>query len=329
MTAAWEGHAARPTVDRPRAGLRVAAVLSVVAAVGAGVALAWTAGPHTPEGAGPVVVATLRALTVLTACGTVGSLVAGVLVTPPGRRGTRHAHLRAAASWAVAWTASSVLWAAGTLAVAASTGQVLHAAPGQDVDVLGNAVRTGVVVAWAASVVAVLVRGGSARAARFALPVGLAGVTAMVLTGHSVHEDNRLVAVAAVALHVIAVTVWVGGLLALLVRGARVALSPRELRRFSRLALVCYLVVGGSGAANLAARSGLADLLDSGAYLLLLGTKLLLFVLLGIAGAVHRARTIRRVAAGRPQPFLLVAAGELLLMAAAAGFAVVLATTSS
>lgn len=331
MSATWQEPRAAVAAVLPHGRMRVVGALGVVAAVSAGVALAWTAGTHTAEGAGPVVVAVMRAVTVLTACGTVGALAAGLLVAPPGPSGSlaREAHLASAASWAVAWAAASVVWAAATLGVASLTGQVLHAAPGQDADVLGNVVRTGVVTAWAASVVAVLIRGGSARAARISLLVALAGVGAMVLAGHSVHEDNRVAAVTAVALHVGAVTVWVGGLLAIALRAARVAPSAVELRRFSLLALGCYLVVGGSGLANLVARLGIADLLASGGYLTLLAAKVALFVVLGLAGAVHRTSTIRRVEAGRSQPFLLVVAGELLLMAAAAGFAVVLATTSS
>lgn len=329
MSAAWEEPRAPVAPALPRARVRVIGTLAVVAAVSAGVGVAWTSGPHSAEGVGPVVVAALRAGAVLTACGTVGSLVAGVLVTPAGDRGARQAHLVAARSWALAWAATAVFWAAATLAVAAATGQVLHAAPGQDADVLGNVVRTGVVTAWAAGVVAVLVHGSSPRSARLAVPVALAGVVAMVLAGHSVHEDNRVAAVTAVALHVAAVTVWVGALLAVALRAVRVAPTSQELRRFSLLALGCYLVVGASGAANLAARLGLADLLGSGAYLTLLVTKVVLFVLLGLAGAAHRTWTIRAVEAGRPQPFLLVVAAELLLMAAAAGFAVVLAGTSS
>jgi putative copper export protein len=275
----------------------------------------------------------LRVVSVVAACGTVGSLAVALVVVPtwhqPSCTGGPTGHLRSATRWAVLWAAASLLWAALTLAGPVAAGHVVHPAPGDDGTILADVARTAVITAWAASVVTVLGRNGSQRSARAAFVVALAGVVGMVLSGHSIHAENWVWAVSSMALHVSGAAVWVGGLLALAMQSVSTPPSAAEVRRFSGLALGCYLVVGASGVANLASRLTPAELLDSGAYVALLGAKTAVFVALGLAGAAHRARTVRSLAAGRPRAFLLLVVVELLLMATAAGFAVALAGTGA
>src|SRR6202012_1722423 len=80
------------------------------------------------------------------------------------------------------------------------------------------------------------------------------------LTGHSAASGQHELAIASLMVHVVCASLWVGGLLALLV----VTLLPsaagetREdqqalglgLARFSHLALVCWIGVGISGVVN-------------------------------------------------------------------------------
>ena len=49
--------------------------------------------------------------------------------------------------------------------------------------------------------------------------------------------------------------------------------------------------------------------------------------MLGVMGHLHRRRSLRAVAAGRPRAFLVLAVVELVLMAGAAGLAVGLSHT--
>lgn len=153
------------------------------------------------------------------------------------------------------------------------------------------------------------------------------------LTGHSSSAANHSVAITSLAMHVIALALWVGGLGAVGVyvwwaREHGPGLPAVVAGRFSRLALWCYVAVGVSGLANAVSRlPAPADLLIS-AYGRLLIAKIVLFVLLGLIGRWHRDRTIADLGVGRPRAFLRLAAAEIAVMAAATGIAVGLARTA-
>ncbi|WP_370517469.1 cytochrome c oxidase assembly protein [Pseudactinotalea sp. HY160] len=96
--------------------------------------------------------------------------------------------------------------------------------------------------------------------------------------------------------------------------------------RFSTIAAWCYVGVAVSGIANAVLRLG--DLSGLGTtYGSLLIAKIVAFGLLGFAGAWHRRSTIAALAE-RPRAFWRLAGGELFVMAAAMGLAVVLASTA-
>lgn len=271
----------------------------------------------------------LRVLGYVAASGTVGSLVLVLLTNPAegGAEDPRTAALTFSASvWATAWAASSVVTAATTLVRSELESAVLHA-PANGSSVLDGVVVASVLTALAAGVVAALTHGGRAGRVPAAYLLALGALAGLVLTGHSAGADNWGWALLSLALHVGAVTLWFGGLLALVTQVAVEPPTAGQLRQFSSVALGAFVGVVLSGVGNVLSRMSLAQLLDSGAYVLLLGVKVGLLVLLGLAGLGHRTRSIRKVEQGSPRAFWLLVAGELVLLAVAVGFAVVLART--
>ncbi|MBF8190869.1 bifunctional copper resistance protein CopD/cytochrome c oxidase assembly protein [Nonomuraea sp. K274] len=148
------------------------------------------------------------------------------------------------------------------------------------------------------------------------------------LTGHISSSPNHDLATSSVALHLLALALWVGGLAVLVVHALR---GQPQLEtaagRFSRMALWCYAGVGLSGVFSLVARLGAVSDLWTSEYGLLAVAKIVAFVLLGYAGYWHRQRTLADLGAGRPRAFTRLAGGEMLLMAATVGLAVALSRT--
>ncbi|MGZ5398408.1 MAG: copper resistance D family protein [Nocardioides sp.] len=255
--------------------------------------------------------AILRALAVLCACGTVGALVVGLVVLPAGAGPTgRSADLgrltRAAARWALAWTALSVCSAVLLLVQSVETEDGAAA----------QSVRSLILTAWAAGTVATLtLRGAPRRWGWVALLVSVAALVPAVLDGHAWHADARAAAVVSLFLHVVAVTVWVGGLLALVVHAAPAAQrDPQLLRRFSSVALLAFVVVAATGVVNLMSRLTWAELSASGPYATLVAAKVAAFAIVGAIGLAHRRRTLRAMESGDPRPFVVLVAAEITLL---------------
>ena len=87
----------------------------------------------------------------------------------------------------------------------------------------------------------------------------------LALTGHSSAGGSHDLATNSLLIHLLAAALWAGGLLALLVHamrgGAHTALAAR---RFSAIALWCFVAMGLSGVVNALVRIQLTDLLHSG-----------------------------------------------------------------
>ncbi|MEV5556534.1 cytochrome c oxidase assembly protein [Nonomuraea wenchangensis] len=148
------------------------------------------------------------------------------------------------------------------------------------------------------------------------------------LTGHTSSSPNHDLATSSVALHMLALALWVGGLIVL--AGHAVRREPQldvAAARFSRMALWCYAGVGLSGVFALVARLGALSDLWTDEYGLLAVAKIVAFVLLGYVGYWHRQRTLTRLQAGEPGAFARLAGGETLLMLATVGLAVALSRT--
>ncbi|KAA9395371.1 copper resistance protein CopD [Kocuria coralli] len=185
-------------------------------------------------------------------------------------------------------------------------------------------------------------------------------LVAMALSGHSAGGDDHMGAVNSLGLHLLGVSAWMGGLIALAwlspllardrstarlpigtrarrksgsvraAEGKEVPLTAVVLNRFSHLALWCFVLVLASGVINAAVRIGSPSQLLS-PYGTLVIVKLVLTLALGVAGYVHRRAVIPALIADRmsgKRAVWQIVFGELLLMGALVGVAVALGNSA-
>lgn len=281
------------------------------------------------EWGGPVVTLAAR----IAAVGTVGTLLyAAVLL--PGGVGHLAPQLRravaSAAAWALAWALATSL--GGLLTVSRLVGVAPTALDGFSVRVFlldTGAGRAVLLVTAITAGLAVAARTGTGRGgARLLLAGALAAlVVPVVLSGHSSAAEDHLVAVTTLAVHVVAASLWVGGLGALLRYGRA---TPAAAGRYSTVALWCFaatavsgvlaagVVLGGAGAVVAA--------LGTGYGVLLLGKTLGLTVV-GLLGWHHRRRTLPQLRAGQPGAFRRLAVVEMAVLLATVALAVALAAS--
>ncbi|WP_168704258.1 cytochrome c oxidase assembly protein [Gordonia paraffinivorans] len=148
------------------------------------------------------------------------------------------------------------------------------------------------------------------------------------LAGHSAAGGDHDVATNSLILHIVGATLWLGGLAAVVVY----ALSSGKwralaVRRFSRVAFWCILVVGASGVINALVRVPIGELFDDTYGRLVVG-KIVALVVLGALGAWHRRVTIAQLESEeRPSLFVRFGLVELMVFAATFGLAVGLSRT--
>ena len=181
---------------------------------------------------------------------TVGCVAVGALLTP----GRSHRVLRWASGWAVVWLAvlvvQFILTVSDVLAIGVGDAldpttlwSVLTQVPIGQV-ALAQAVGVAFVAAFSWAVL-------GRFTAWLVMLVALAACAAPALLGHAELAGGHTAAQVSLALHIGAVSLWVGGLVAtvalLLVEPARArALLPR----FSVMALICVLVIAETGLLN-------------------------------------------------------------------------------
>ncbi|MEP6798846.1 MAG: cytochrome c oxidase assembly protein, partial [Lapillicoccus sp.] len=193
------------------------------------------------------------------------------------------------------------------------------------------AVISSLAVAVATTIAAVsLTRKGLATAAF----VSIAALLPLALAGHAAGSSDHETAVNTIAFHLVGATLWVGGLLAVVILrpllGARLAVV---LARYSTLALWCFVVVGVSGVVSAVLRlggvSGLGNLASAYGALVLVKTGC--FLALGGFGLLQRRRVIDRIARdpAATRLFVRFAVLETLVMGIAFGFATALARSAS
>lgn len=197
--------------------------------------------------------------------------------------------------------------------------------------------------ALAAVVAAVAARVRSRNSGVLLLTVAVVAVLPRAFTGHAADVGDHGTAVSSLVFHLVGVTVWAGGLVGLLAYVTRTpggrhgalpvsATARRQAaytvaRRFSGLALVCWLVVAVSGTVNAWVRlHSVAALVDTAYGRIVLG-KLAALLVLGMLGRVHRTQTLDRLARGHRGAFARLAAAEVVIMAVTIGLAVGLSRT--
>lgn len=176
----------------------------------------------------------------------------------------------------------------------------------------------------------------TSSAAGLGVLVAIAALVPPALTTYPRNESYVVLAGAALVIHVIAATTWVGGL-AGLVRYGRASRHglPLVLERFNQVAFSSSIAVLVSGlisaAGRLAAKGGgfgsALDFLTSDAYGGLLLAKTAAFVVLIIAGWYHRRHVTNRLDPNS-NAFWQLVGGELVVMGIAIGLSVALAQTA-
>ena len=276
----------------------------------------------------------VRALTEIAAVLTVGGLLVAAFLVAPERNGyldvTGYRALRGAAHAAGCWTLGALLMV--PLTVSDGLGRPVT-------DVLGFSrlvaivPRLDVATSWLVTAgFALAVFAGCRMALSWGasvvlLAIAVAGLLPVAATGHSAAGGSHDVATNSLMLHVVAAALWVGGLAGVLGLAARRAEAaerlPTAITRFSRLALVCWLVMAGSGLLNALVRIPLADLVGT-YYGALILAKTVALLVLGAIGYQQRRLAVAEAAAGRGRPLRRLGSVEVLVMFATMGLAVAL-----
>ncbi|MDR8018363.1 cytochrome c oxidase assembly protein [Nesterenkonia aerolata] len=222
--------------------------------------------------------------------------------------------------------ASAVVWTLAALAVlvlsySALAGQPLSPDEGFTQGLVGFVASIPTGQAWAAMVVisavfTTLIVAVRAPGGVFVLSLfGLTGIIPMALVGHSASGDDHTAAVNSLALHLLGMIVWVGGLIVLALlspeirRQAAAATTAAESRlvgmvlsRYSTIAGLAIAVVAGSGVVNAALRIEAWSQLVTTAYGTLILLKAFATLALGMIGWMHRSWIIPRLTADDPGP---------------------------
>jgi cytochrome c oxidase assembly factor CtaG/putative copper export protein len=330
---------------RTRPGPGVVGLVCAGAGVAALVAAALTvlvngpvvALPGLPD-PGPVTTVGLPAVRALAEVGmvlTIGALLLAAFLVPPQRSGyldvAGYRAVRAASAASIGWAAAAAVMV--PLSVADALGRPLGDV--LDVALLAQAVPSlGTATAWMlTTVLALLVLAGSRTVLSWGwtavvFGVSLLGPVPLALTGHSAAGGSHDVATDSLLLHLLAVCLWVGGLVAVLAlavaRGpGRSAALTTAVPRYSRMALYCWLTVGATGVVNALVRVTAGDLFTS-RYGMLVVAKAVALGLLGMLGLLHRRHTVGPAAAGNARALARLGAVEVLIMLGTVGLAVAL-----
>jgi putative copper export protein len=278
----------------------------------------------------------LRLAADLAAIASVGALLAAVVFLSSEGGKLAEQGLRAVQDAAIA----AGVWAVASLGGLVATASVILGVPlshlAEHAELAGtlNQVRALAVTIVLTAILAVVLCGcRTVSTARVCLVLAAAALVGPLLNGHGAIERTAfwsVLATASLVIHVFAVTVWIGGLGALL----RYTRDRVAVERFSALALSCAVSVGATGLLtaeiHLGGREGgwglITQWVTSG-YGALVFAKAVAFAALVCIGWWHRKATLPALAAEQPVAFWRLAASEVILMAGTVGLAVALSRT--
>lgn len=276
-------------------------------------------------------IAPIKAISDLAMAGAIGSLVFAVFALPNKSRAL-HSTLDFAGLSAAVWSISAVAYL--IFSYLSVTGSAFSADNqfGQSLWFfvtniqLGQYLGLNLLCAALVTILALMVR--RLISALFVAAASVAGLVPLALTGHAAGIQGHSMAVNALGLHLLGATVWVGGLMALLVLATRVDGDSLKTyaKRYSAIALAAFVVVASSGVASAWLRIATWQNVFT-AYGLIVLLKIAVLVILGGFGAFYRGRLLRGPS---NKISLLVKLGifELSFMGLAFGFATALARTA-
>lgn len=311
-----------------------AVLVGVLVAIPAA-ALSGAAAPLALGDAGPLVrwgLPLAGVLHDLSAAFTVGLLLVAAFLTREGRS-TRRRETAAQTAFL-----SSVVWLLSAMVVLYLTLGELAGIPPSSPDYLDELIANAWslellrlylgVVLLVVPVVALSAYARTRGALAWTFALALLALVPLAFTGHSAGAVGHETTVTALNLHLVGLTLWVGGLMAvaalLPVLGSAL---PDVVRRFSTVATWCYVTVAVSGVLFATVTVGsFANLATAYGGLLLL--KVVLLVVLGVVGWAQRRAVVAR-GVDSPARFARLAVGEIVLMAAAVALGVVLGRTAT
>jgi cytochrome c oxidase assembly factor CtaG len=325
-------------------GLLGAALVAVAVSTLA-IALVITGGgyetplPGIPD-AGPLVILgapTLRLLTDLAAIATVGWLLAAAFLDPAGRGDvvsrTGRTDLKRAAVAAFVWAGLALIQLfftlADVLAIPLSTAMdpAVFATYVNDIPIT-RALLAMVLLAVVVGVAAITTSTTGASAAWVLVAIVAASLPA--LAGHGSGLGDHALALTAGLSHIVAATIWIGGLFALAVHAARRDIDLRgPAQRFSSIALVAFILLAMSGLANGYTRLESAAQIITTGYGQILLAKMMLLATLGAFAWIMRKRVINTLGtSSRASVFARIAGLELTVMVIAIALGVALAMSA-
>jgi cytochrome c oxidase assembly factor CtaG/putative copper export protein len=269
---------------------------------------------------------------------TVGFLLLAVVLLPD-QKGALGPAARAAhriARWsALGWLLAVIVEALLTLSqeAGAPLGDILHWSQLRFYVTNVTEGKTALAVAIIALIILLAPAVASANSAAVLLALAIAGlVLPPLLTGHSASAGDHDAAMTSLAFHVVAASLWIGGLAAVIwlaYRRSAKSGTPTKvlsvaLPRYSTLAMVCFITVGLSGILNAYIRVGSLSDLFSTRYGELVLAKATALIALGYCGYRHRKANLPAVLDGSRRAFVRLAAVEVAVMSVAVGLAVAL-----
>lgn len=244
----------------------------------------------------------------------VGGAVVMMLLTPPSDGALRARAARLAVLSGLGGAVGAVLVLVAHTAEA--TGRGLTGALGLAPD-LAVDTRTGVLIAAKGGclLAAAAIAGIKPVWRRAPWLAGVAALAAGVLSsfaGHAWTADRRMAAVATDAVHLLAVVIWIGGLVGLLVCLSVAVDRVRLAKRFSLIALVTAGLVAVTGTVSGAIQLGSLEALTSTSYGQLVLAKVAGFVTLLWFGWINR-RSFLPIVERTATPLLRSMRGEVLV----------------
>ncbi|MDO5726697.1 MAG: cytochrome c oxidase assembly protein, partial [Bowdeniella nasicola] len=276
---------------------------------------------------------------------TIGAMTMCALVLPPPVRQNRRrtiaaddrAWLRAAAVGRVA----AIIWALSQLMHVVIEYSVTSMRPltsdtfGAELWLFLTEVDLGIAYLWATLLTAVaailVVLATHDTSAAWAGTICLVSLVPLALTGHAAGAAAHDLAVSAMLMHLVAVAMWMGGLLLFLIVAPVIGASlAAAASRYSQIALWCFVITLVSGICAAWIRLNSPIELLTTAWGLVLSGKILAMIALGLAGWWHRHSTLPQLHTTSPkaQAFWRFAGGEVLIMGATMALAITLSSSA-
>ena len=290
-------------------GATVAIAVVVLLALDAGAGAYRELGVTDPGALVRLGTAVLRVVADIASAMCVGALAFVVALTPPGPAPDRlltasgYRALRGAAAWGALWCAAACAMMVFSAVADAGLAPGMLTTPTRLLGLVDaqEEPRTWLLTAAMAALVATSCRWALTWRPTLALTVvAVLALLPPLAAGHSSSDTDHDIATAAIAIHVPAAAIWVGLLATVVMQAARrPARQLPVMRRYARIAAVCWVVAVGSGLVDAAV------LVPGGGpagwhYRWVLVGKVVIVAVLGVGCWVGHRRAIRVLEAGGP-----------------------------